>query len=170
MVEFDSVFDENTAKALNRLTLKKIWWLFVIVSLAACILGVDSLLQNEPVIGSIMLVIGVLFTPLTLLLSQVTQKKLNQSMTLLSSETKEYFRFEEQKMLVRQTKGNEYLSTTEAAYAHLYQVIETKDCYFLYISKAQAYVVFKNSLIFGSLDELNFILTNNLGSRFKRQK
>lgn len=110
MVEFDSVLDENKTKALTRFSLKKLWWLFVIVSLALCFIGIDSLILEAPVIGIVLIVLGVLFTPLTLLLSKAAQKKANQSMPLLSSETKEYFRFEEQKMFVRQTKGNEYMS------------------------------------------------------------
>ncbi len=169
MVEFDSVFDENITEALNRASMKKLWWLYAVVSLAFIALGIVSLLDKDEA-GIVWIVFGILFFPFTLFLTKIMQKNINRSMNLLSTETKEYYRFEEQKFVVRQNKGTDYLAATEAAYSYLYKVIESKDCYFLYLSKAQAHVVFKSGLISGSLAELNAILARNLGSRFKAQK
>ena len=118
--------------------------------------------------GIFMISFGVLFTPMTLLITILLQKSENKSSTVLSSETEEVLFFDADKITITQQKGDEFTSVTTAKYSYLYKVIENKQYYFLYISKMQSHVVDKTSLVQGTLDELNFYLMSNLGARFRR--
>lgn len=57
-----------------------------------------------------------------------------------------------------------------AAYSYCYKIKETATHYFIYISYAQAFVVPKADIVEGSIEELNSILSSNLGEKFKRSK
>lgn len=174
MVEFQSRFDENTAKSLNKRSFKKYWRLFVLISVLFVFAGVVNAIFPEDAwqqtYGICFIAVGVLFYPLVILLTNIFQKKINKTMPLMSSETKETYQFFEDRVIIIQRKGEEYEGTTNARYSYLYSVEETRDSYFLLISKMQAHVVNKADLTQGSVEELNQILSLNLGDKFKPMK
>lgn len=172
MIEFRTKLNESKTKAVNVNSFKRLWWLFVAVSLLFIVLGVVGFIVKEDsedlYYAVFCLVFGVLFTPLVMLLTAVIQKSLNKSASYISDNTDEIYTFDDDKITVTQTKGDEFSAVTQAAYSYLYKVIENKDYYFLYISKMQCHVIDKKSITSGSLDELNGILSARLGARFKR--
>lgn len=171
MIVFESKFDKNVAKSLNIFTMKKLWWMYLILSLSLALIGVSSLLEGDTAFGIFMLSFGVLFTPLCVVLTFLLQKRLNKSMPLMSEETTETYTFYDDKFEIVQQKGEDFFSNTSCKYtSYINKIKETKDCYFIYISNVQAHVVYKNSLKEGSIEELNGILTANLGKKFKELK
>ena len=172
MVEFKTKLDASKTRAVNLNTFKRLWWLFAAVSLLFIALGIIGLLAGEDsedmYYAIFCLVVGVLFTPLVMLLSAVIQKSINKSASYISDHTDETYIFDEDKITVTQEKGEEFSAVTTAKYSYLYKVIENKGYYFLYISKMQCHVIDKQSITSGSLEELNVLLSNNLGVRFKR--
>ena len=174
MIEFQGRFDSNSANALNRRVLKKLWWLFVICSLIFAGIGVLMVVFAEDfsdtVLGIVLICFGVLFAPLVKVISKSSQNRLNKSMNILSSETVQVFQFYPDKLVITQRKGDEYEATTTAKYSYLYKVEETVSNYFLYISKMQSHVVNKADLTSGTIGELNEILTANLGARYRQVK
>lgn len=174
MIEFVGKFDGSVTKSLNNRQFKKIWWLFALMSLLLIVIGVLGVMMpddsSDMVFGVTMIVLGVLFTPLIILLTKLTQKRLDKSMTVLSSETVETYQFYPDKLVISQRKGEEFEAVTTAKYSYLYKVEETQTHYFLKISKVQSHVVNKADLTQGSIEELNLILYSNLGSSFTRAK
>lgn len=170
MIEFVGKFDSSVTKSLNNRQFKKLWWLFALVSLLLIVVGVLGVMMPEDssdmVFGVVMIIFGVLFTPLVMLLTKVTQKKLDKSMTVLSEDTTEIFQFYPDKLIITQRKGDEFEAVTTARYSYLYRVEETQTHYFLRISKVQSHVVNKANLTQGSIEELNSILYANLGTSF----
>ena len=171
MVEFKTKLDASKTKAVNLNTFKRLWWLFAAVSLLFIVLGVVGLLSGEDsedlYYAIFCLVFGVLFTPLVMLLTMIIQKSINKSASYISDNTEETYTFDEDNITVTQSKGEEFSAVTTAKYSYLYKVIENKGYYFLYISKMQCHVIDKQSITSGSLSELNVILSNKLGDRFR---
>lgn len=170
MIEFVGKLDSNATKSLNQYQFKKGWVVFLIFSLLFIAVGVIFLLGSNIVFGVIMMAVGVLFTPLVLLISKTGQKKMDKSMPILSEETIEVYQFYPDKLIITQRKGNEYESTTTAKYSYLYKVEETQTHYFLKISQVQFHVVNKANLTQGTIEELNRIFYSNLGASFTRAK
>lgn len=174
MVEFRSGFNSNKSKVLNKIALRRMWWLFSILSCVFILLGVLGIVFREDtsdlIFGIVMIIVGVLFTPLVIGLSFFVQKKLDKTMPILSNDTIETFTFEEDHLTITLIKGNEYESCCKAKYSYLYKAVEYKDCYVLYISKMQSHVIEKASLTQGTLGEMNTYLINNLGTKFKASK
>lgn len=177
MIEFQGKLDSSVTNSINKHTFKKLWWLFVLFSAVFVALGAMGIIVHEDIsdlIASLFLIIiGVLFTPLVLLISKPTQKRLDKSMSVLSSDTTQTFQFYPDKIIVMQEKKrageeeSEYSAMTTAKYSYFYKVEETRDNYFLRISRVQYHVVNKCDLKQGTLEELNSILSSNLGARFK---
>lgn len=177
MVEFQGKFDESVTKSLNNRAFKKMWWLFVVFSVVFICLGIAGIVlreDNEDLsYGIFLIALGVLFTPAVLLLTKIVQKRVDKSMSVMSSDTTQTIQFYPDKMIitmVKQRNGeeeSEYEATTTARYSYLYMVEETRDTYFLRISKMQFHVVKKCELKQGTIEELNSILSYNLGQRFK---
>lgn len=180
MVEFKGRFDENKTKSMNAHSLKKLWWLYLLLSVLIVLCGVISIALREDtedlIFGITFVVLGVLFAPLVFLITFVLQKKVNNSMSVMSSDTTETYQFYPDRLIIKQIKlrsgeeESEYEATTNARYSYLYTVEETRDCYFMRISKMQTHVVYKSDLTQGTIEELNQILQSNLGLKFKRMK
>lgn len=174
MIEFVGKFDSNVTKSLNKHQIKKFWWAYALFSLIFIGIGVLGILTPEDmsdiVFGVIMIVFGALFTPLVLLITKSTQKKLDKSMPILSADTIETFQFYPDKLVIIQRKGEEFEAVTTAKYSYLYKVEETPTHYFLKISKMQSHVVNKANLTQGTIEELNNILYANLGASFIHAK
>ena len=174
MINFKSKFDENVTNALSKHQLKKVGWALGVISLFFTVFGVLCIVFREDAsdlsLGIFLIAFGLLYFPLVLGLSKVFQKKWNKSMSIMSADTEIEFSFDEERCTIIQIKGDEYKGVTEAKYVCFYKVIETKENYFLYISKSQSHVVNKKDLVDGSIEELNEILSKNLDVKFKQYK
>lgn len=180
MVEFQGKFDASITKSMNKHTFKKLWWLLTLCSLIFILIGVVDIICREDssdlIFGIIFTAFGVLFVPLVFLLTKILQNIQNKSMSVMSSDTTETYQFYPDRLIITQVKKRdgeediEYEATTNARYSYLYRVEETREGYFMRISKMQTHVVNKSDLTQGTIEELNDILRSNLGLRFKRLK
>lgn len=166
MIIVKTVFDESVPKALNSYALKKLNWVLWLVVIAFLALGVMEILDENTFVGIIWLVAAVIYYPLVLVLTKKFQKKVNQSMSVMSRETEEVYIFEEEQIEITQTKGMDYKAVVTTKYSYLYQVIEQKDNFILYISKMQAHLIPKDKIVEGSVEELQFIFKERLGKKF----
>lgn len=173
MVEFRTKLDSSKTTAINKNTFKRLWFVFVSVSLVFICLGIVGFVTKEDsedlYYAIFCIVFGVLFTPLVWLITGVLQKSINKSAAYISDNTEEVYTFDDDKITVTQKKTDEFSAVTEAKYSYLYKVSENKDYYFLFISKVQCHVIDKKSLTVGSLAELNSLLSSRLGDKFKHK-
>lgn len=174
MVEFQGKFDSTLTNNLNKRQFKRIWWFFVLFPILLVGMGVMMILmpedQSDIYAGIAIICFGVLFPPLLVLLTRFAQKKINKSMYILSNDTTSLFQFYPDRVVITMRKGEEYEGITTAKYSYFYRVEETPDTYFLSIAQGQFHVVNKTDLTHGTLEELNSILSTNLGAKFKRTK
>ncbi len=168
MIRFETKFNAEKTKQANLFVMKKIWWAYLIFSLLFVLLGVINLVSDERdlVFAIVMIAIGVLFTPLCILLTFAIQKKLNKSMSVLSDDTVETYVFDEERFSIKNEKGDDYKAMTVAKYSYFHKVISTPTHYMLYISSQQCHVLPKDSLVEGSLEELDKIFNHNLHEKF----
>ena len=170
MIKFRTVFDSNSTKSLNKHTIKKQFWIYILVSIFLIASGIYDLTLGGGEVGEFLILFGLLFTPALLLVAHISQKNVDKSMTLFQGETVEIYEFNEEGICIQTSKGEEYFSLTRTKYSYLYRVDETAENYFLYISKLQCHVVEKKYLIEGTIEELNELFARNLGERFHEKK
>ena len=170
MIKFRTVFDENSVKQLSKHTLKKQLWIYIVLSVALLLIGVFNYSVGEKEIGLFLIIFGLIFVPILLLTVKFSQRKVNETMSILSGETVEIYEFNEEGISIQTNKGEEYFSLITAKYGYLYKVEETETNYFLYISKLQSHIVDKRFLIEGSIEQLNELFQRKLGERFKAKK
>ena len=183
MVEFKSVFSADKVNVANERSIKKTRSLFFVIMGVCGVLGLllvcvaleenqknhDMSLYNMCA-GIALIVVGVFYYPFLKWFSRKFQNKINNTMSLISSQTEEYYRFDEEKIYIKTTKGNEYKSVVEAKYNYINNIVETNDYYFLYISKVQCHILGKADLVSGSLEELNAIFEKHFTPEcFKRE-
>lgn len=173
MVEFRTKLDSSKTTALNNNTFKRAWWAFALLSAVFVVIGIFGLLFREDesdfMFAVTCIVIGVCFTPLCYVLTRILQKRINKSTSFISDNTVEVYTFDEDKITITQTKGDEFSSVIQAKYSYLYKVLENKDYYFLYVSRMQCHIIDKASITQGDLNEMNELLIMRLGDRFKRK-
>lgn len=172
MIKFETKLNSQTANALTKQAMKKLWWLYLFFSLIFVIMGALFLIGSEPelILGITFILLGVLFAPLCIVFTKRMQKKTNATMSVLSDCTIETFVFDYDSFVITQVKGDDYRAETYAKYNYFYQIISTKTHYFLYMSAQQCHVVSKDSLVEGRLEDLDDIFARNLGSKFKIKK
>ena len=171
MVEFKTKFNFELEKIMKQENVRKAkkflaWFSGVIIALGVMflMLAVSDYyegLKNDAVgdlyYGIFLIVFGGLFYPLMVLLINKSQKKEMQSFSLVSEETEEVYKFDEEKIFIFTTKGEDYRSAVETNYKYINNIVKTKDYYVLYISKIQCHVLKKEDIVSGSVEELNKI-------------
>lgn len=168
MVEIKTKLDENATKEITNFQMKKIWWLYLLFSLIFILLGVLTIIEDPGMIATavVFIVIGVLFTPLCILLTKGISKSNNKSSPLLKDEIVETYKFDDDKFSIEQTKGDTFKSFTESEYSYIYMVKETDKYWLLYISTSQVHLLPKDKITEGSVEELNDIFKQKLEDKF----
>lgn len=168
MIKFETKLDSQAVTSLTKHNIKKLWWLYVLFSVVFVLIGVVNMFGEEAdfIFGTVMIVVGVLFTPLCIALSFSMVKKQSKTMPVLSNETVETYVFDYDGFTLTQIKGDEYRSDLKAKYSYFFKVVSTSTHYYLYMSSQQCHVIPKNTLIEGSLGELDDIFARNLGGKF----
>ena len=171
MVEFKSRLDSSKSTALNNRAFKKLLWVYVVLTLIIIAIGVIGIIFREDnsdfVLGIVLIVFGLLITPLGYLFTRFLQKRNDKVTVYISSDTEEIYTFDEEYITVTQTKGDVFFATSKARYSYIYKAYEDQNYYYLYISKLQSHVIDKASITQGTLDELRTLLKTNLGDKFK---
>lgn len=183
MVEFKSVFNEKKVDVVNQRNFSKMKSIFLIFLVVFAFLGIlmiciayEEFLEKEEaaisdlIFGIVLLIVGVLYYPMTKWVAKRYQNKINKTMSLLSGETEEVFKFDDEKIFIYTTKGEDYRSAVETNYKYINNIVETNDHYLLYVSKVQCHVLDKKDLVSGSFEELNKIFQKHFGDeRFVRE-
>lgn len=166
MIEFKTQLDINSQKALNKMTLKKIVIIFGIFSVLIIGIGILGIVlqedKSDASAGIVLIIVGVLFTPLLLLINALGQKNLAKDNPFLRDVTKEIYRFTDETFEHLQKRGESFMSHTKADYTYFYKVISTPKYYFMYISTRQCHVIDKSHITQGSCQELDSILARKL--------
>ena len=182
MVEFKTKLDETVVSAMKSESQRKtkklvtiISWIFVGVGLFFLLLAATEWTSNHEEalsdlgFGAFMVFAGVFYYFFIKFVTNKTQKRELDSMTLMGADTEEVYKFDEDKLFIFTNKGEDYRSAIEATYKYIDNVVETDEYYVLYISKMQCHVLQKKDLVSGTLEELNAIFAKHFaGDKYKK--
>lgn len=167
MVVVKTKFDEQVTNTINKEQLKKLSKLIIFIAIVFALLGVFYIYKGNLIVGITLLVGAIVYFPLVKILTKHFQKKVNKTMSILSSQTEETYTFDSEFIQIEQVKGEEYSAVVKTKYSYLYQIIENKDNFLLYISKLQMHVIPKDRIVEGSVSELQSIFSENLKNKYQ---
>ena len=136
-------------------------------------IGIDDIIEKNGeavysfVTAAFAIAFGLGYYPFVRWLSKRNQGKINQTMSLMSNDTEEVYKFDDEKIFIYTTRGEHYRSAVETDYDYLYGVVEDEERYYLYISKVQCHVLSKKDIVSGTIQEFNALLGKKLGMKFK---
>ena len=176
MVEFKVKFDKRIGKKLAEVqyenTYKKIKKLQVAFSILGVILIAYSVINLFADmfdyfvfgIGVFSLVFWILFPKILKKNLYRQQDKISDEGLLVNEVTEEVYKFDSDKVYIFTTMGEKYRAAIETDYDYFSMVTEDDECYMLYISSVQCHLIFKDSLVKGTLEEFNGYLRNHYSS------
>lgn len=177
MVRFETKFNSESSRALNKRAIAKMSWVYVLFSALFVFLGavgiIGALTDGEAeqsgkiadiAFGCVFVAFGLAFKPLTSWLTKVIQKKVDASMSIMSGDTTEIYTFDENGLVIETEKTGLYKSRVEATYKYVFRIEEDAECYYLFISKLQSHVIFKKYLAEGTLAEMQGYISANFNS------
>ena len=172
MIEFKTQLDVNSQKALNKMNMKKAIILFLVASFLCIAIGIFGLIVKEDsedaVTAITLIVIGVIITPLFVILNAIGQNAIKKTSPFLQNPTKEIYKFTEEGIEHLQKRGESFFCHTKADYTYFYKVISTPQYYFAYIAANQCHVIDKSHITQGTCEELDAILARKLpAGKFK---
>lgn len=174
MIVFKTGLSSKTTNQLNKFTFKKIFWLFILISVLCVFMGVIGIVAGEDAedrsVGIGLIAFGVLYAPVVWFGVRLIQKHTNKTTAYISDDTVQVFKFEEERCYIEQERGDMFKASLTAAYSYFYKVKETATHYFIYSSSAQVFVAPKADIVEGTVEELNAIFAAKLGKKFKRRK
>lgn len=119
MVRVESTLDSNVTKEVNKQQLKKLSFIMIIFSLVFILLGFLMISNGgELSIGIIFIVLEILYIPLVIWLTKFFQKRLDKSMSIMSSETKCSYIFTDEEITIDGNKNDEYSCVIKAKYSY----------------------------------------------------
>jgi len=171
MIKYRTVMNAEVTKQINKDAMKRLAPMFTIISAILVIMGVLGIAfpeaEEDIGLGIFLIIYGLLFYPFILLVIRIAYKKQTKSMQILSDETIEEFTFDSGYLEITQTKGTEFYGLTRCKYECLFQVQDTKDYFYLFISNSQSYIIPKSAIIMGTNDQTSTILSLALGKKYK---
>lgn len=172
-IKFETKLNADSARQLNKHSLARLRWFLIIFSLFFIAIGIIGYLGREDELDSamsiVLIVFGVLFTPIVWCVTMLLQKYINKTAKYITDETDEIYIFDEETLYIKQV-SEKMQSESTYSYDYLYKVMESATHYFLYISKMQCHIVPKNSVTEGDINVLNDILRRKLGNKYSTKR
>lgn len=173
MIRFECRLNAKSTKEINKFWFKKILWLIFTVSILLLVIGLCGFFcsenNNDRNLAIAYIILSVLIFPLTYFIIMIGQLFENRFSKSVYDGTDEIYEFGKDGLQLKQTSDKLYCQS-DYKYSYFYKVYETKTHYILYISLRQCHIVPKNSIVEGTVDELNELLNRNLGKKFKSKR
>lgn len=181
MVEFNVKLNNRSIQKLaiyqykqTEKKLKNLCLVFVIMSL---LLIAVAFLENEGafvdvgtlIVGSASLVFWLIFPGVIRRAYEKQQKKIVKNSNIYGEDAEVVYKFDD-KVYIFTSKPNTYRCAEEAEYSFFTSVYEDDDSYLFFISEGQCYVVFKDCLTKGSIEEMSEIIKKNIPAHIKNTK
>ena len=171
LVEVRTTLTEEKMLAFNKSQAIKLMWVpFALTALIACLGIFYAVKMGERIYGITMCVIGALLPVLYFWLTDHLMKKSIKNSPVLSGHPVQVFAFSEDAARMHEESAVTPSSDTQFAYTAFIRAEEKKAAYYLFIGKAQAYILDADGFTRGTREELSALLTQKLGERFKPLK
>ncbi len=161
-----TVYDKKTIEIFTRQSVKRIIPLCIVIFAFGSLFTITNIYEMA-VLGAsadVLFTSIFLFALLIFLIVYmfILLPKINYSIHKTATDAVNEYTFYNTKLFVNSNaKGIQ--SNVETEYSVLYKVIETKDYIYMYISKGRAYIVDKKTLSGGSVEDIRFAITSQIG-------
>ena len=171
VVTVHTALTEERMLAFNKSQAVKLMWVpFVLTALLAGLGVFYAVKMHEPVYGVTMVVLGALLPVLYFWLTDRLMKKNIRNSPVLSGHPVQVFSFLPVSVSLHEESAVTPSSDTEFAYSAFIRAEEKQSAYYLFIGKHQAYILDAEGFTRGTREDLNALLTQKLGARFKPRK
>lgn len=168
MVKFETVTDQNAVIKATKFNIRKLTPVYIICSVLFALGAIHLYSKGEKELGIIYLIIfGFGFYPICYGITMFFQKAINRTDKTISSKSLHFLEANDEKIISETKIENELFERTELSYNLIFRAYETKDCFFIYISRSKVYILEKSKIVEGTATEFRKILSNNLRSDFK---
>jgi hypothetical protein len=186
MVRVEQSFDSRITKEINNNALKKLGWVYWVFSIILFVCGIANIYEyvieqssgapldtSTLIFGIIFTILGCLFFPplAKIVIIRPLQKSINKKQPLMNGGAQMSFCFDDKEVIIDSNMGESFKDHIEADYSFIYRIEEEVASWSIFISVSQCFVVFKDKIIEGSVDELNEIFKTNMPvNKFKPLK
>lgn len=161
--EMDNELDDYVAFNLFHNLHAKLHYLLIAVFLLI-IGGALAMSSGKTTTAIVFFVLAPIFPALLLLIQRMGVKsKLNGDFEF--KKTSQRYELTEEQFFAL-TKCGKREAKAFIPYNQIMKVYEKKECFYFYVSKDNAFVVNKSSLIYGDLDKVSALLTEKMGKRY----
>lgn len=172
MIEATTKLDKSEIGHLNNFHLfRKNRLIVILPSFLFATLGTVILFLSESAgdtAGGIsLLIFGVCFPLLLYLALKIAVWYQLKSTKFISDDSMNYFKITNES-LYNKLERKDCTSSFEAKWSLVYKAYETKTHFFIYISNMQAFIISKSGIYQGSVEELRTMISESIGSKFKR--
>lgn len=167
LVEAITPLDLKTVKSLSDFSLKRVFWLLIVVAVMFLIIGILFIFIDAVPIGIGLILFAVLFPILMLVVNRASTKKNNE--LIINKGLSQFFRFSADSLYIETGKADMMQSSGNYTYDMLYKAFEITDYFFIYINKVNAVIINKSSFIKGAPDDLRALLSSKFGNKFKQK-
>lgn len=156
-IEVRTNYDTSTYLKFNRYHLfRKNTWLVLLPAVIFLLLGLLQITEGDAG-GIIFIIAGIIFPLIVLLILPVSSRMHLKSDKIFSSMKNVYFRFNDE-TVYNEVKSPDLTNTTEFKWNKVYRIYESEDCFYIYISSRQVYIVPKVDIINGTAEDLRNLI------------
>ncbi len=162
-IKASSVYDKKTIIAYTKQSMKRFKPLYIILYILFGFMFIVNLYDIIALDASISVLIAPIFIcAFFLLCIYVFLPKFNYKMQKTTTDTVNEYTFYDTKLVAISTaKG--ITGTSEVEYSTLNRVLETKDYIYMYIAKDKAMIIDKSTITNGSIEEIRYAITSQIG-------
>lgn len=141
-------------------------WFILGMCVLVVLCGVMQLIWEDVAFGIFCIVFGVIFFPITLIMQKLTTKKYIKSLALNNQIVNKY-EFDDNEIRISSLNRDKLIGTSVQTYDQLFKVEERDDCYYLYISNRQSFIVVKEGFVEGTSADLSVIFATKIPNKYR---
>lgn len=166
MIEFRTKLDESKFKKLSTFQFKKILLPLILISILVIACGIINIIQKSVVFGILWIVFGTIYIPCILLITKIMQKRFDINKQIPHPNADETYFFNQLTFTIIQTDGKDFNSKATYRYMDIYKIYKTKTDYVIYLNKDYVRILPLDSIVQGTIAELDKILKLQLKNYF----
>ena len=171
MIEFKNKYDKKFIDKACRISISQILIPLIVVAIGFFALSIYYFVADHIIIGLIWLVLSIVYIPLTYFITIITQISKYDKLYLKENKNGKFlvdtYQFDEDSVLLSTDLDEKNISKVDTDYKYFLKVIETKTDYIMYKNKSSIFILPKESITVGTLEEFQELLKTHFADRYK---
>lgn len=164
-IEAVTPLDANAVKSLSDFALKRVLWAIIVINIFFLAAGILFIFTDSVPMGGGFITFAIVFPLLIIILNRVNTRKNNE--LIVKKGLSSFYRFTAGNVYIESGNADMMQSSGNYTYDMLFSAYETRDYFFVYLNKMNAFVINKSGFIKGTPDDLRGLLSSKFGKKFK---